>query len=742
MQARLLEQKSRLQFYLDNEILENLGLPSFILDSFKMDNDREIDIQDNQQLIDFFYQNILDIRVYMDAKQGVKTFFQSGPENKRQWVRVIASDDILAKEFNSTIYSICNYLRVFYSYLLSGLTIATICDFNTPYFRQLLIDINRNICLSFWASKEQLSEQEAIAHLAEGKGYLIDAMDMLSSDEAIAKFNDGKANAKLSKMEVINKLLDQTKNWVGLECPSYSISTILLPSEITFGRVLALVDNPCCQLTDDQKDLFKNIKTQLWFIELSPFEKQLILHYQNRILSGHYVVPSPLRAVVPVIKNAYLQSIWATKQDGEFQLINSYYHAGSAAHVSHKNHNTALMITKNVLLQQQSISETHFNLMICLNSSWADTFIGTYEWIKGRLYNPDDSEIINLTKKASIDLLEVGVRFSKICINELRAIEQNDYSGINDFIKILNQNFKLLSPDCSQYNFFKNALTKLEATLASFTFLDLNAKGHDIIHELSLAISINNALAMQYPMLKLNRLAIWFGCASGENRTGIVYYHNMTSSFIFHLEQFCGYSLTQMHRNEIFKLIAKSQHLHMMTGNQGNSFGTEGVRPKSSGSLRSNHSISDLVTSVSDLKVLPVQDHSLAFQLDKLQQTIQLLTQKKVANDLLSVVNLIFNLIKLYKHDAFALANEEMTLVRHFVEQLDCFCNTEEKQFALQKLHSVFESFIERRVERGDACSKLILELLPLLKKLDEVLHEKSIECIQISNTQSFKTGA
>lgn len=138
-----------------------------------------------------------------------------------------------------------------------------------------------------------------------------------------------------------------------------------------------------------------------------------------------------------------------------------------------------------------------------------------------------------------------------------------------------------------------------------FTPLDVNVKGLDIIYALTRVATLNNQLAAVYPELGLKSAAIWFGCASGENRTGITYFHSICSSVIDYFTATLKDRMTRQIADEVVAMIGASQHVLVTTGHQGSTFGTEGIRYKSSGSFRYEHPKAQLVTYSSDIKKSP-----------------------------------------------------------------------------------------------------------------------------------------
>ncbi|MBV9575140.1 MAG: hypothetical protein JO149_00780, partial [Gammaproteobacteria bacterium] len=361
------------------------------------------------------------------------------------------------------------------------------------------------------------------------------------------------------------------------------------------------------------------------------------------------VIPSQLRAVVPAGKNNYRQTVFIQDETG-CKEINSYFHCASVAHVTHGDELIATDITKENLLQQKLISGTDASIMICLNSSSGDTFTGAYEKYYQREYAPDDSLIIKLTENAAAQLKEQYIYAAKICLNGYRHIEYNHYEGINQLINLIKANLKMVTQDdiIKKLHGYIKKINGLQSQINIYDILDKEVKGLDIIYCLTKIISLNNQLAARYPEKNLKTAAVRFGCASGENRTGITYLDITGQSIITYFEEEKKRPLTNQEKTQIYNWIADSQHIHITTGNQGNTFGTEGIRGKSSASFKPLHPWKKLITKTADLKKLAPQDFSFNLALDNLEQCLLFMRKNKSLQALLHSANqLMLNIKKL-----------------------------------------------------------------------------------------------
>lgn len=557
------------------------------------------------ELVAEIYNQIIQLRILIDAHHKIQSRLMPLNNKKSVYVRYLEQETLLDVQDNKV--SVYNYLRIFYAYLLAAIAFSKIEKFDCAGFAREINDIKKITTMNFVANLENADEKSMFRHLAEAKGFLINHIKTYRSGLDCL---------------TINKNLDKAKDWVALDEPSMPVCTVIKMSNKYNNKIVAILDEPCSQLTPEQHQLFDNLSHQPWFSELYSDQQNLVRHYLDRITSGTSVIPSRLRSIVPLSKNAFKQSIYIINAENSVELINDCYHAGTVAHLSHKkeSENIATDISRLNLLQQHSASQADAMVMICLNSEWADTIVGPIEWMFGGSYVPDDSQIIKLTWNAASQLSDKNIFYSKICLNLFRNFEFNDYTGIDRIISIVDENKTSLDEQLPQICKLKKLKDEINDLKKQIT--DFYLKGENIIHFLIQIAAINNQLVQEFPEKKLKKVAIWFGCASGENRTGIVYYNNVCASLMDYFSGLANEKLDEDSKQEIFEMIAHSQHIHVMTGYQGNTFGTDGIRSKSSNSLKHYHSKS-LLTETSDIKDIPAYDAFYNKFLDELSEAIE-----------------------------------------------------------------------------------------------------------------------
>ena len=707
------------QLFLANVIKDIDHANDIVLDRDLCD---EIDLSKSQfsseTLINDLYDKILKLRMsVIDNQCCIKSYLLTFNDDQEAWVRVLKIDEALTIEAGQQSLAHYNYLRLFYAYLIAALTLSRIYHFDTCYFLNNINYVRKLTTESFLNEISNADIDTIMQIISEGKGYLVKLLNV---------FGD-----HLSK-ETISELLDQFKDWVALEGISLPIVTIIKTNEGFGNKNIIILDEPCTQLTLEQRDLFINLNDKKWYQELTPVQQQLVDYYKEKILSANCVIPSQLRSIIPVCKNAYKQSIFIhTAEIDHLEEINAYFHSGTVAHLGKNDQDIAMEVTRYNLLQQKMIGKADAMIMICLNSYIADSIVSSYEYWMGHHYNADDSEIIKLTHAAASTLNENNIYYAKICLNGFRMIEFNDYTGINKMIDHIKQNlFVLRQASIVNFNIkeMEDLMDKINNLQWQFTFFDRDVKGLDIIYFLTKLNTLSNQFADTYSDLKLKKMAVWFGCASGENRTGITFFNNICHSIIDYFKSKLNQNFDEVFQNNIFSLIAKTQHIHIMTGNQGGTFGTEGIRNKSSGSLKKEHPRNYLLTQSSDVKKIDPIDHDLNVSLDAMRKAIQAADSNKTVKLLLTPAKRLLFTVESMRYNAIFIPDTQMSVLQDlmhtvceallFQRELDSFKNIDMK----------INNQLSENANQQAVKSSLLF-----------ILHEICQECIRVLNNFECK---
>lgn len=659
------------------------------------------EVSSSEQWIAKIYQDILFFRIKLDQQHHIQSTWLTLKNENKIWVRHADVASINTTVFEAHQISACNYIRIFYAYILAAIVISRIYQFDHHEFIKAINHVK--IIISRELNTNELKNDEILCILSEGKGYLINVMSTFCP--------------VLDKI-TLDSMLDQTKNWVALESPSVPVCTIIATGDKYANKRIMILDEPCSHLTPEQKELFAHLPDKSWFNELTDFEQCLVKYYSKKILSGTCVIPSPLRRIIPLLKNAYQQTLWihSDASETDFELISSLYRSAAVAHLSHKNNDIATKMTCSMLSQQRYHCQADANVFICLNSLWGDSFLKPYEWWRGNEYVEDDSKSIELTEAAVSLLMDQHIYSAKLCLNGFRMIEFNNYNGIDKILNIVESNLTLLDPAQSQVVKLRLLIEKVKLLQSQFTLLDLQIKSLDIIHYFVQVAMLNNQLISTYPTIDLKSVDVWFGCASGENRTGITYYHHIALSVIEYFENLFNVQYDSNETKQIFDLIAKSQHIHIMTGYQGSIFGTEGIRSKSSGSFKSAHPMLQLVTQSADMKRLVTNDASFNLVINKLKSEIVKTTKEHELRNILPWIKKYIECNEKQRDSYLFLSDQEKKVYENVFNALfDCFKANYEVTLLLlldtQKIMTELQASTQWMVELNEIVTKLIVNV-------------------------------
>lgn len=394
-------------------------------------------------------------------------------------------------------------------------------------------------------------------------------------------------------------LLDKAKDWAAMFESPLSIATVDQIEGVTVTRY----DTPQTKLTSELKDEYRDYQDSSWFKLLNEDEKGLFKFYQQKILGGR-VIPSQLRTRIPGLKNSYLNQIWV-EQNGSFECISDFNHCGSLAYLDKSTKVEAVEVARLTGLavnQLQLNGSANSTLMITLNSELGDTILGAIEGINNFFkkkpvpYQGFDQRIVRETRGACRN--RENAYSANICLNDFRYLESNDYFGVE---AVVVEAQKLL--DKSDLG---TVVQKLETKITQLAErvgrkYTTEVEGVYIISLIRDICQILKKVKESDPVkfADLKTFDLWFGCASGENRTGVAEYH-------LQCEAVAEY-LSAVSKKSIQTVLAASNHVQVMTGFQGGNLGMQGIREKSINSLPREYEDSNkslLVTPYSDMKSL------------------------------------------------------------------------------------------------------------------------------------------
>ncbi|HEX4046132.1 MAG TPA: hypothetical protein VHZ76_10765 [Gammaproteobacteria bacterium] len=431
--------------------------------------------------------------------------------------------------------------------------------------------------------------------------------------------------------KALEKMLNQAKDWAAMEEQTYTVATVIRAKEKNSEqeKTIVLLDEPQGMLTSKQHEQFASISPDeadkpSWYTSASPFQQKIYQHYLPNALKFNSIAPSQTRATSPFMRNAWHQSVSAvdnanaTVNANDIREVNAWYHTGTPAFLNHnpnddkqkkqEKDNIAIPVTKENLLQQKLNAKADVSLMISLNSELADLVAGVQETVQFKpTTKKDDSKIVELSLAAVKELQHEGenIYFSKLCLNGFRVIESDLMDGIKNVVAIIKNNLLNMQVNSEEHRQLQAALQlldqRLEGRLLNRLTGDKNVQAIDIICSLTKVAYLNNKIIGKTANAKggnLKTVAVWYGCASGENRTGVTEFCNLVDAATEAYNDNCTIDWVEH--------IARSKHVNFMTGTQGSILGTDGIRSKSKGSLpeRLKQYTSDLVTRRSDFKAI------------------------------------------------------------------------------------------------------------------------------------------
>ncbi len=408
-------------------------------------------------------------------------------------------------------------------------------------------------------------------------------------------------------------MLDKAKDWASCEMPPMSVATI--DRMDYYDEFVIRLDKPQVQLTEKLKEQYRlayegsEEEQPLWYKSLKANEKKVFRYYYPKIIAGREI-PSQLRTRLPGLKNSYQQDIYSVKNKKTKRIMSSC-HCGSISYLSKKltpeldEHMKEMAVLTGE--QQRQLSQSDAHIMISLNSSQADRYLARWAAFKGEDYVALDEKIVANTRHAGD---QVGGMYSaNVCLNIWRLKEANDYRGIALIYEQCMEAYEsLISFKLSWYpEEVRAALMLLGQSLKLFherlndknLFLDSDVNGLQVIGECArcsyqlknIKTALEKAIPQSHQHYELLHDAIeaiptfdiWYGCASGENRTGITEFHIQMEAILrefAHATKGDADKIKQLRRQ-----MAASGHIQTITGHQGGNFGTGGVRDKSIGSV-------------------------------------------------------------------------------------------------------------------------------------------------------------
>lgn len=555
----------------------------------------------------------LQLMMEKDFNRGIQSNIKTGPDGHQLIIRDARGMD--ENDFQEDVGQY-DYAVLLLSYLKAYRKVCEIRGI-TP---ELLENDDQYAMIMFALDeiRNQTTEESAMYAFRQGVEMVTTALSMATGEDK----------------EKLQKELDLAKNWVAMEQEPMSVATITTIE----GHSFIQLDEPRYQLTDELIAEYEQCNQNeegeyagpIWFMHLSALEKDLVLAYKDQIIEGR-VIPSQLRGSLPGIKNSYEQTTAVVDDvDGEINVLNQNFHCATVVFLDKKRgsrdpqerqeaEDEMQRVTALSMAQQHAIvSADHPDTdvrsnMTTLNSEVGDRILGKVAKVKGILpghkampFVGDDQPAVLVTRSAAA--ATEGTSSSNICMNDFRKLYDNNYDGNHAVLQGALKIFKGIygiDPSAKwvrlpefdknhhpidstlhdQLTVLFNKIKHCHKLMGKSTVLSLDPenRGLDIVQLSSEICFLNNQIVDiigdQYNSdeNQVQHLAQWFGCASGENRTGYAEFHIATTAAN-------DYLIGQQGRapvREIRDHMARAGHVSRMTGFQGSTMGTEGIRAKS-----------------------------------------------------------------------------------------------------------------------------------------------------------------
>ena len=420
------------------------------------------------------------------------------------------------------------------------------------------------------------------------------------------------------KSESVVRDLDKAKDWVALYQQTVAVATIDRMESESGSVEIVRVEEPLTALTPELIAEYENRYQKDWYRVQSNKNRKMIEHFMPYILKGHQI-PSQLRKFLPGLKNAYKSSIVLKEKSSGFKKLSHSNHCAAIVPVimpdhpyldglaegdpggdfkkltkeerKNRMHEERVRLTKLGMLQQRMVTGCETSTMVALNSVLADDVIALRELGKSKKTELLDKEMAWVTLKAANEL--VNTKAAKICLNGFNVLEANNDESIKAFRKKVKAfNAQLKGTSAADFiEKISDSLLRLKKRLNTspakrfFSGMDRESIGVKIVQEFTFLSELYNRalskLGIDHPLSKVFQThELFYACASGENRTGVVEIAAQIKAITTNFPHFTSGELITMYRR-----LAQSGHLQYITGSQGSIMGTEGIRDKSMGAL-------------------------------------------------------------------------------------------------------------------------------------------------------------
>lgn len=601
--------------------------------------------------IPYLFQCILHLYQKKDANRNIVWHINPG------YPQVLIRDARNQTEPQQKDEGQYNYTIIAYSYLMAFLKLAKLdkLDIHDVDVQKICCDLEKIPSYTVPAIKvalttliESINEYTVKAKLKKIKQ---------SDDPAEQNITE---KTVLDLLALSKKQLETIKPWLSLEDKPLTIITL----HAFYGLNIVQIKKPLVSLTEEQKQELHACGNVLlpkpeWYTNLDDLQKELLQSYKFALIEGR-LISSFMRGYLPFNKNAYLSEttcVRTIESTGalEFNTLTRYYHCGTLALLGASSDEeqrriTAMNAAQQIAWRTNAEDLPHQVVMTTLNSATADTYLKSISFFKNiatkiitnkreEKHLGEDEQIVALTKNTANQVTRFHA--SNVCLNGFRCIEWMDTTGIKALLENVKKIFAVICSPTSNKKLNAKAFVTYENFIKLIQRDQLNPYLGEYIYTLYKKMYYCHTLIKGEPIIKVDgdklvlgltvvRLAceishltntilveqakkydfaaygvttfdVFFGCASGNNRTGYQEYFNDYMA----IRNWLKFNSICMPDHILQETLAFGYHMQFSQGLMG--LGLDGLRSKSSGTAPydfSDKTLEALHTDWSDLKTM------------------------------------------------------------------------------------------------------------------------------------------
>ena len=310
-------------------------------------------------------------------------------------------------------------------------------------------------------------------------------------------------------------------------------------------------------LTNNLEDEYTgDLAKKGWYNALDPVTKGLVKIYSEKLGKRDCMIPSQLFHLIPGMRNTF-EKVTAIHDGKTVSILNTKIHSGTPGH-KFTDKNASQEATNNTVKQMKKASGAEvlfINTLLTPGHSKKDKRL--VKEIRIAVMRNEAVHVINtpingMRFRQALDISG----FKTLIAHALVELQKPFQQSTVKYAKHLSSRIKQLQEHLNQRP--KNFFSRL--------FFD---KEHS---NLQIAVSANLLITAMNNAAGKNKYAIIDGCASGQDRGGLVSMHTTVMALFNHLKD--APNINQNHLlNDIVEKISKAAHSPVMAGSYGTGWG-------------------------------------------------------------------------------------------------------------------------------------------------------------------------